>query len=109
MIKNVGKIPAINIKAKYDSPTQPDVSFELGENNVSPDAETSEVFKPNINITNIISDDERKKFNIVLKITYAGNDEIDSRIYYSLLKLTVMKREKDIYDIKETSFKFGFE
>ncbi|MDD5692359.1 MAG: hypothetical protein PHP10_04190 [Candidatus Omnitrophica bacterium] len=108
-IKNVGKLPAINIKAQYDSPTQHDVSFELGENNISPDSETSETFRPHINIASIVNDDKSEIFEITLKIAYMGNEELDPRVYYSLLKLSIVKRGKDRYDIKGSDFKFGFE
>jgi hypothetical protein len=107
-IRNVGKIPAINIKAEYVSPTQK-TSFLLGEraNNIPPDTETSETFRPHINISSVLNDD--KEFEVNLRIRYKGNDEIDPRTYYSLLTLLVVKRIDGVYDIKDSNFKFGIE
>ena len=112
-IRNVGKIPAINIKAKYVSPTQ-EFIFPLGEraHYISPDAEAPETFRPAVNISSILNNKEGEDFKIDLEITYEGYNEIDPRIYSSTLELMLAKRGQSgvavIHDIKESNFKFGF-
>lgn len=104
-IRNVGKMPAINVDAQYITPTQ-ESSFAVGENSISPDSITSEIFYPWLNISNQVNDG--KPFTISVKITYKGNDEVDARGYYSLLILTVVKRINNIYEIKKVESKFGY-
>lgn len=108
-IKNEGKFPAVNIKAKYDSPTQSNVWFKIGENSILPDTETRELFHPWINISSLVNDEKIKEFEIVFKITYEGNQEIDSQVYFSLLKLQIMKVNKNTYSINSSNFNFGVE
>ncbi len=106
---NVGKIPALNIKATYDSPTRPNVSFDLGDNVVLPEAQPTALYRPWVNISNEVERDEKKEFNIFLKINYKGIDDVDSRVCHSLLKLVIRKKENGIYEIVDKDFNFGFE
>jgi hypothetical protein len=106
-IKNVGKIPAVNIEAKYDSPSQSRVPIAMAYNNISPDEESSEFLHPWVNISTILNDNGTQQFDITLRITYKGLDEINSGNYCSLLKLTVMKKQNNIYQVIGNNFKFG--
>lgn len=110
-IKNVGKIPALNISAKYDSPDGENVSINLAEGNISisPDAALG-TFRPHINIHNVLKNSIKTEFQINLKISYEGNNEIDKRKYISTLKLTVQAtQDPRVYIINQSTFSFGHE
>jgi hypothetical protein len=110
VLMNVGKIPAINIKANYDSPSQKNVFFELGDSVILPDAKPTALYRPWVNISSIINDKQAQNFNVSLKILYNGNDEIDQgRNYYSLLSLTLEKLKDGNFKIIDKNFKFGIE
>ncbi len=106
-IKNVGKAVAVNIKAKYDSPTQSDVWFKVGENSIPPDYETTEFFHIWINVSSLVNDENRREFLISLRITYEGNDGTKSRRYFSLLELKILKINKNSYTIEDSNFNYG--
>lgn len=110
-IRNDGKVSAINIKAEYISPVGARTSFNLGDkNNIPPSSITPEIFRPSINVGSIIGNKEANDFEIGIRLTYKGLDEIDSRTYISTLRLRVTKKEADdFYDIKESNFEFGFD
>ena len=108
-IKNVGKLPAINIRPMYISPNEANVPFELGENSIAPDEETRELLRPEVDIASEVNIVDKKQFNIILKVIYKGNNEIDTRIYNSILKMVIVKRENNIFDLVDTDFEFGYE
>lgn len=111
-IKNVGKIPAINIKAEYNilSTTQP---FNLGNKGVhiAPNEETPQTYRPSINISTVTNDSKPFDFNI--KITYQGLSEIESGTYISTLNFSVLKKpdtkDPTIFDVQDTHFEFKLE
>lgn len=107
-IKNVGKMPARNIKAQYYSPdAQQGEHFDLGTEDVclSPGAESVWSFQPAIDVSSIINSGEAKSFPVRLMLTYEGNKEIAPGTYSSVLKLTI-KKENDRYRVIDKDFRF---
>ncbi len=106
VLKNVGRIPAINVKATYTSPSQPDVPIQLGDNAILSDAQPTALYHPHVNVSTILNNDELKSFNIFLEVTYKGNEDIDPRTYHSLLNLSLSKNAQGGYDIINKDFRF---
>ena len=94
-IKNVGKMHAAHIEAKYSSPGQQNVAIALGEksNFLSSGDEIPETFRPHINISRIVQHEDDKEFNVELLLSYQKYDESDSTIYHSRLELVLAKTE----------------
>ncbi len=110
IIKNVGKLPAINIKADYVSPVQQD-KIELGENMLSPDGSSMGPFRPWINISDLITKNYKGEFKVILSVHYMGNKEIDPRTHVSnlFLQLKRIDGKKPVFEILSTNFEFAYD
>jgi len=107
-LDNVGKMPARNIRARYDGPGYYDKSFDLAKNVILPGDSAHRCWTPWVSISNIAKGSENKPFEIVLSIEYSGNEDIDNRRYLSLLKLTIQKDDNKKYKVIDQDFNFQY-
>ena len=60
---------------------------------------------PAVNISTVL---EKKNFEVVLRLEYDGNKEIDDRKYSSLLELEIEKEGPDKYRLVNQELNFQF-
>ncbi len=108
-LDNVGKLPALNVRAKYDSPTQKDEYFPMGDNVIFPESDMGRLPTPWINIESIVKEEKSEPFDAILTFEYDGNGDIDNRRYVTVLKLTIQREETGKYKILDQDFKFQFQ
>ncbi len=112
-IRNVGKIHALKILAKYSSPSQSDVPIQLGEKSSFLDSgdEIAETFRPHVNIATVINNDDIKEFTIKLELFYNSYDNNDHLVYNTKLELVLIKEKTSEhqmrYIIKDSKLTFG--
>lgn len=109
MLSNVGRMPALNVRAKYDSPGNSDVDFDLAENVILPETRSQRYWSPWVNIQSVVGGSKDEPFEVVLTIEYDGNEDIDKRRYLSVLRLEIQKDENGGYKLINQDLKFQFE
>lgn len=95
-LENVGSMPALNVRAYYDSPSQTNEQINLILNAISPKSGRTGYWTPAVNISTIL---EKENFEVILRLEYDGYKEIDDCRYSSLLKLKIKKKNSGKYEL----------
>jgi len=110
---NIGKIPALNVEVEYSGPVQNNVriiSADDSDNIIA--GGRSGINRAWINVAGIKDNKDISEFETVLQVRYQGNEEIDSRIYISRLKLNFKKRivnENAVFILTKSKIEFGYD
>lgn len=111
-IRNIDQIHAVKISAEYSSPAQHNVPIELGEKSsfLALGEEIPETFRPHINISTVINNDDIEEFNVKIVIKYRNYDNKDAHVYNTTLELLLVKEKTNenttIYKIKNHNLIF---
>jgi len=107
ILNNGGKMPARNVRAKYDSPGIFNHDFDLAENVIMSESSSQRYWTPHVNIQKVINAQENEPFDVVLIIEYDGNEDIaNHHRYVSLFKLEIQKDVGGKYRIIDQNLNF---
>ena len=107
ILSNSENIPALNLRGKYDSPTQKDEYFDMGENIILPNSSSHRLWTPWVNIESEVTKQNNEPFDVVLTIEYEGKNDPDNQKYLSVLKLKIKKVSEDKYRLIDEKVSFG--
>jgi len=106
-LNNTENISALNLRGKYDSPTQKDVYFDMGENVILPNSSSQRIWTPWVNIQSVVNEQNNASFDVMLTIEYDGKNGADGQKYLSFLKLKIKKVSNDKYRLIDEKVTFG--
>lgn len=107
ILNNTESIPALNVRGKYDSPTQKNVNFDMAENVILPNSFSQRLWTPWVNIQSVVNEQNNDPFDVTVTIEYDGKNGVDSQKYLSFLKLKIKKVSNDKYRLIDEEVTFG--
>ncbi|MCD4780489.1 MAG: hypothetical protein K8S27_08085 [Candidatus Omnitrophica bacterium] len=106
-LNNTENVPALNVRGKYDSPTQKNVYFDMGENVIFPNLFSQRLWTPWVNIQSVVNEQNNDPFDVTLTIEYDGKNGGGTQKYLSFLRLKIKKVLHDKYRLIDEKVTFG--